>query len=501
MFTEIVPEITDLPVIDLYLSPEEHWQCLKEKCNSKPGLSLDMELIEKGFHFMIKAHEGKRRKTGELYYTHPLLTALYFIHIFDIADTSSVIACLLHDTVEDSENRKVKMQEIIDQFGTDTAGLVKGLTNIRGTKSDEASSFGKLLIAMISDFRVILVKLCDRLHNMLTLDSHTPAKQIIISEETLEFFVPAAQWIGKKALKSVLEEKAFSYIDSEAFNFIQKEITQKKLTFLSDKYIRELLERMGNLLNQYGIDHFITIEHKNKYELYRMAKGDKNKIPKIDNFYSIVISVKENDTPFCYFAMGVLLKFFKQIGFKDYISYPKFNSFQSLIIYLINTDGKKIEVLIRTNEMDNIANEGLFKSGRLSPFESLNLSEEELESLDKWIKSLIHKYGENATETIWRMIKNNLFSEEVNVFSKGNYYRLPKSATLIDLAFMIDKEKALYFTGGNVSGTSHSFYYTLKNGDIVDMEYSPQPTIIRDWVDNAVLFKSIIEMNKHLKVY
>lgn len=501
MISERTPDIKNIPTIDFNQSPDVHLEALLSKYEEVSKTAPDIEIIKEAFQFMLKAHEGQVRKAGEQYYTHPLLTALYYMHIFNFSDVSSVVACLLHDAVEDSKDRTGKMQEVYDKFGDDIGDLVKKLTNIRGTTSDEASTFGKLLVAMISDFRVIMVKLCDRLHNMYTLESLSPKKQKIIARETLEFFVPAAQWIGKQNLKSVLEEQAFFYIDNDAFNFIKQEIKKKKMIFISDAYVGDLMKRIGEYLDYDGIKNKITIEHKNKYEIYRLIKGDISKIHKIDNFYSLVILIEKNDTAFCYFAMGVLLKFFKQINFKDYISYPKFNSFQSLLIHLLNSDGKKLEVLIRTKEMDDIATNGLLKTSKKNPFEKLDLTDEELIHLDNWIKAIVNNYKENATEKIWRMIKNNLFNEEIIVNVNNRDYRLPKDASLVDLAFLVDKEKAFYLSGAIIKNQNHNFSFQFKEKVEVELTYDDKPTIIRDWMNNAVLFKSIIEIDKYLKTY
>ena len=341
-----------LPTISDYNDIEGNLLILLNKCREFDD--IDLLKIQKAYRYTIASHEKEFRKNKEPYYTHPLLATLYYLYIFDFPDTNSIAACLLHDTAEHSKNPEEKLEDIEKKFGLEVRKLVNGLTNIRGTKTDEALSFSKLMLEMIKDYRVMLIKLCDRLHNLVTLDGiKDETKRRIIAEESLKFFVPIAKWIGVWKLKQHLEEKAFSYLDPENYKIIKDNLSKKFLEFAG--LIKELEHKVKQVMKYYGVDCNTSVTHKSHYELYQLMEKGAKSIEDIDNFYSFVIYLNNNDVPYCYFVLGILYKYFTPFEMRDYIAFPKFNQYQSLLTYLYNEDRKKIEVLIRTLEMDDIA--------------------------------------------------------------------------------------------------------------------------------------------------
>lgn len=458
--------------------------------------SLDVPLITKAYRTCVETHKKQKRKDRSPYYTHPLTVALYYLYLFDEPDTASVAAALLHDTVEDSKDRKAKREEIRSVFGKDIYFLVEGLTNIRGSDYDEASSFGKLMIEMIKDYRVMIIKLCDRLHNMTTLDVFSDKKQKEISRETLEFFVPAARWLGNWKIKQYLEDIAFSYLDQKKYESIRAALG-KRFHMFGD-FIKDLEHKITEVLNYYDIDFTLTASHKTPYEIYLLSERENIPVEEIDNFYSMVISLTSNETPDCYYVLGILYKYFTPIDFTDYISYPKFNLFQSLLIHLYNNDGRKIEVLIRTDEMDEIATKGFLKAYEKTQVNKLDMTRPEIEHLYNWMLRVIDNYGEQATQKIWEMVKHNFYHQEINVFHQGDQYRLPQNATILDLAFIIDDEKALYFESAKVNGVERPYFYRLKEKEVVELNYADTPQVTKDWAKNVVLFKAIISIDKYL---
>ncbi len=458
---------------------------------------LDLNVITKAYRTCVDTHKGQKRKDGNPYYTHPLTSALYYLELFDKPDTSSVAAALLHDTIEDSPNRESKRKEIIATFGDDVYSLVDGLTNIRGSDYDEASSFGKLMVEMIKDHRIMLIKLCDRLHNMVTLDVFNEDKRKEISKETLEFFVPAARWVGNWVLKQYLEDVAFSYLDQQKYLSIRKALGKRFTLFAN--FIKDLEHKITQVLNYYEIDFTLTASHKTPYEIYQLSEREKIPVEQIDNFYSMVISLNSNDTPDCYHVLGILYKYFTPIDFTDYISYPKFNLFQSLLIHLYNSDGRKIEVLIRTDQMDEIANKGFLTSYEKTQVNTLDMQKQDIDRLYGWMLKLINTHGDNATLQIWEMVKNNFYHQEINVFHKGEQYRLPQKATILDLAFMIDEKKAIYFESATVNGIKKPYFYKLSDKETVEISYAETPQISHDWSKNVLLFKAILAIDKYFE--
>jgi GTP diphosphokinase / guanosine-3',5'-bis(diphosphate) 3'-diphosphatase len=456
---------------------------------------LDLSVITKAYRTCVETHKKQKRKDKAPYYTHPLTAALYYLKLFDKPDTASVAATLLHDTIEDSKDRKEKEDEIRNTFGDEIYNLVDGLTNIRGSDYDEASSFGKLMIEMIKDYRIMIIKLCDRLHNMVTLGVFNKEKREEISEETLEFFVPAARWIGNWKIKQLLEDIAFSFLDQEKYLTIRKQLDERFRTFGS--FINDLEHKITEVLNYYKIDYTLTATHKTPYEIYQLSERENIPVEQIDNFYSMVISLNSNDTPDCYHVLGILYKYFTPIDFTDYISYPKFNLFQSLLLHLYNNDGRKIEVLIRTDQMDEIATKGFLALYEKTQIDALNMSISEIDHLYQWMMKLIDSHGEEATQKIWQMVKNNFYHQEINVFYKGEQYRLPQKATILDLAFMIDDKKALYFDHALVNSQKKPYFYKLSDKETVEIAYSDEKQISRDWSKNVLLFKAILAIDKY----
>ena len=458
--------------------------------------TLDLDIITKAYRICVESHEGQKRKNGDPFYTHPLMTALYYLQLFNKHDTASVTAALLHDSIEDSENREKKAEEIRSGFGDEVFSLVNGLTNIRGAVHNEALSFGKLMIEMIKDHRVMLIKLCDRLHNMQTLSFFKEKKKRReISKETLKFFVPIAQWIGKWDMKRILEDIAFSYINQKKYDSIKKTMEKRRLLFTG--YIEDLQSEIKQVLKYYKIDiNEITVTHKTPYEIYLLSEREKKPVDKIDNFYSMVVSLKSNDKVVCYHVLGILYEYFMPIDFVDYISYPKFNLFQSLLIHVLNNDGRKIEVLIRTDEMDEIANNGFLAVFDKTQMNKFYMSQEEIDQLNKLLLKLIDTHGEKSTKEIRKMVENNFYHQEIHVLNNDLQYRLPLNATILDLVFMIDDKKAMYFKNAKINNKKKPYFYKLADKEVVEVNYSKTPQAKKEWSKNVVLFKAILAIDK-----
>ena len=515
-------QISDLKkIIDYGVSNEAvmyNWHLLKNKCEEgviirthvdgepktikkeKRFTDEEINIIEEAYNFCEESHRGKTRKSGEPYYTHPLLATLYQLHIFPITDATSVAACLLHDVVEDSEKRGETLAKIESKFGDKIKTVVDGLTNIRGPVTEEPESFAKLLFSMIADYRVILIKLCDRLHNLYTLDGHNkPDKQIEIATETLEFFVPIAQRLGVWALKNELEELAFKHKDAKIFEQIKKEhIEQLKI---DENYCNELQSGIKNILSTNNIECAFVIEHKTLYHIYSIMQEKNVEQKSIENYFSVVVVLQSNDVLECWRALGAILGHYPRAEqmIYDYINFPKFNQFRSLRTVVFDGQGRKVEVLIRTSEMEETAKNGIIKGlYEKEECKTLDLTDEELSILKKWVDEMIKERGADALGAIWDLMKINYYQKEIYAFANTKKYRLPEGATALDLALISYKNQAFYLEKTIVNGKDVHYSVLLNDKDNVSFVFSNQPTINKNWINSVVMFKPIANIYHYL---
>lgn len=473
----------------------------------KYSSDLDLELIEKAFFYAVDKHKDDIRKSGYPYYTHPLNVALILLREFPFHDSESIAACLLHDTLEDVKG--LEKSELVEYFGETTTEIVDGVTKIShdvlqieaGYSKElmKGMTYRKLFIALVRDVRVILIKLADRLHNMRTLHYMSIENQKRISDETLNFYVPISHRLGLSKVKMELENRSFYYIDRENYELIKHALNTKRRDFLN--YIKVFSDLIQNSLREHNLKHTITIVHKHEYEIYQMMKAGLN-INDIDNFYSLVIILHTNDIHECYRAHGVLANAFNSITFVDYISQSRLDWYKSLFTELIGPDGKRIEILIRTEEMEKISEEGFaskytFKSGRIR---ELNFTDEEIDRWGEWMADTINQYGESAAQIIWNSIKVNIFDSELTVFSKvGLQISLPQGSNLIDFAFAISNDTGLKCITGKVNGVIRDLNYKLNHGDQIEIITSPNAHPKEEWQIEVVSHRAISGLHKYFK--
>jgi len=379
----------------------------------KYNSSLDKEFISKAFNYCCEKHKDTLRKSGYPYYTHPLNVALILLREFTIIDSASIAAAFLHDVIEDVED--VEESEISLIFGQDVAEMVQAVTKISNDNINaigeeinwdaldkvhrdklkqklKAGTHRKLFLALVRDIRVILIKLADRLHNLRTLHYLKPNKQKEIALETLNFYIPITHRLGLMKIKMELENRSFYFSDKAAYEAIREALNEKRRDFID--YIRVFSDTIQNSLNQHNLKHTLSIVHKHEYEIFKMINDGKS-ISDIDNFYSIVIILDTNDIHECYRAHGVLATAFNTISFIDYVAKPKMEWFKSLITELFGPDGKRVEIIIRTEEMEKIAEEGFaskfsLKSGRIR---ALNFTDKEIDEWGDWMQDIIEEKG------------------------------------------------------------------------------------------------------------
>ncbi len=438
--------------------------------------------LEHALQFSMHSHENQYRKSGEPYVVHPILVGSLVASITE--DISMVIAALLHDVVEDTE---VSIEYVSQEYGADVAHLVEGMTkidtirdaNLIPSNSDEklvvsALSFRKMLLASIEDVRVLVVKLCDRLHNMLTLDALSAQKQHRIAEETLVVYSPIAHRLGISFLKNRLEDLSFQYLFKDEKRVID--------TYLNENYqaiqlrLNAFEQKVTKLLLQNGFlneDFEILSRVKHRYSIYLKMQRKGVGIDEILDLLAIRVLVKKPLD--CYKVLGLVHLHFQPLSsrFKDYIAIAKDNGYQTLHTTVFD-ETAIFEVQIRTYEMHQTAELGVaahwkYKSGG----ESINLD---------WLNNL--QYQSESVEDFYELIKNDLYSEDISVFSpKGKPYTLPRGAVALDFAYAVHTEVGNSALGCQINKEKVSLLTELQNGDIVNIMTGQEMVTRCSWLD------------------
>ncbi len=445
--------------------------------------NYDIEKIERAYLYAKALHEGQYRVSGEPYISHPIAVAEIVMGLG--LDTDSICAAFLHDTVEDCPD-KTSLDLIRMKFGDDVAMLVDGLTkmktiNVEDKEEANIENIRKMLLAMSKDIRVIFIKLCDRLHNMRTLGAKPEPKRRSTALETMHVYAPLAHRLGMQRMKQELENLALSYLDpigyAEVSNDIEKKYGQNQ------NFIENTRAYVSEKLKEYKINFTLEGRVKTVYSIYRKMFKQNKSFDEIYDFYAIRIIV---DTELeCYTALGIIHELFKSIPgrFKDYISTPKPNMYQSLHTTVIGRDGIPFEVQIRTREMHQVAEYGIAAHWK---YKSGAKSKEEIDKKLSWIAKLIDtEDGAIDTEDFMHALKIDIFSDETFVFTpKGDVISLPQNSTLIDFAYAIHSEVGNKMIGAKINGMISPIDKVPQTGDIVEIITSASskgPS--RDWLN------------------
>lgn len=440
----------------------------------------DLSMLEKAYVFSAQAHKGQTRLSGEPYLVHPLEVA-YTLTKMNL-DISSVVSGLLHDTIEDSY---VSKSEIEENFGTEVAELVDGVTKIgqiplKTSEDSKVETFRKMLLAMSKDIRVILIKLADRYHNMKTLNFLSSNKQIDIARETMDIYAPLAHRLGIEWLKGELEDEAFKYLLPLEYKNVVSKITKKRKE--RDTYIEEVIELLKGKFQQFKLDAEIFGRAKKLYSIYRktiLEKLELDDIYDLTAFRVIVNNVKD-----CYLALGLIHSFFKPIPgkFNDYIALPKPNMYQSLHTKVVGPYGEKIEIQIRTHEMHKIAEEGIAAHWKYKEGSVFDPKEDKIFG---WLRRLIESQQElKDNKEFMEIFKIDLFPDEIYVFTpRGDVKELSKGSTPVDFAYAIHSQLGHTCVGAKVNGRLVPLKYELKSGDTVDIQTNQAHKPSKDWLN------------------
>ena len=452
----------------------------------------------KALELALTAHDGQKRKSGEPYIIHPILVAAITAAFSN--DETMVQAALLHDVVEDTS---FDLEDLEREFGDDVTHMVEGLTKIVEIRDEElaasgsnerlinsALTFRKMLVASIKDIRVLVIKLCDRLHNMLTLDALAPEKQIRIAEETLVVYAPIAHRLGISRMKNHLEDLSFYYIYPEDYKVIDTYIKNnaQNLQFTLNAFIQKVKKKI--VQEGFDEDEFeIFGRVKHYYSIYMKMHRKGVSIEEVLDLLAVRIIVKEPIE--CYRVLGVMhLGFTPLISrFKDYIAVPKENGYKTIHTTLFNEEGI-VEAQIRTSDMHKLAEYGVaahwkYKDGN----DSVNL---------EWLESL--NFQKESVEEFYELAKSDLFSEDITVFSpKGDYYTLPKGSTALDFAYAIHSEVGATATEALVNKQKTSLLTILKNGDIVNIFKDDKLHLHCSWLDAVKTSKAQDGIRSHCR--
>ncbi len=462
---------------DLFAIVEEHAE--------QAAVEIDRERVQQAFVYACMHHADQRRRSGERFISHPVGVAKICAGMR--LDTETLCAALLHDTVEDTS---ASLAEVQEAFGEEIAGLVDGVTKLTGLtfqSRDEAQAenYRKMMVAMASDIRVILIKLADRLHNMRTIAALPKHKQIEKARETLDIYAPIAHRLGIHAIKWELEDLAFQTLHPRKYNDIKELVAQQRAE--RERYVNQAGEYVSKELAELGIEAEISGRAKHFYSIYsKMTKKGRefNEIYDLTAMRVIVSSVKD-----CYGAVGVIHSLWKPLPgrFKDFIAMPKFNMYQSLHTTVIGPEGRPLEIQIRTREMHDLAEFGIaahwmYKAGSARP---RNGAATDAEGKLKWLRSLLDWQKDLADPGEFvETLKVDLFEDEVFVFTpKGEVKSLAAGATPLDFAYEIHTDVGHRCVGAKVNGKIVPLSYQLRSGDIVEVLTSKRergPS--RDWL-------------------
>src|SRR2546423_10689903 len=442
----------------------------------------DLDLLRRAYLFSAREHKGQKRASGESYLVHPLEVANILANMK--LDEVSVATGLLHDVVEDT---LVDLETIRKYFGEEIAHLVNGLTKIAqisniSREEQQAENVRKMLLAMVDDVRIVLIKLADRLHNMRTLQYLNPEKRKRIAEETMEIFAPIAHRLGMGKLRGELEDLAFRHLHPEDYRELAEQLEKRRAE--NESFLAGVTERIETKMTEAGVP-FVRVEGRVK-RLYSIWKKLKQQKIDLDQVYDLVAArvVTPNEVRHCYAALGVIHNTWRPVPgrIKDWIATPRDNLYQSLHTSVIGSDGQSFEVQIRTEDMHQIAEEGVaahwkYKEGNRGARDDDNAFQA-LRSLVEWTQEV------KDSRDFLDSLKLDLYPKDVYAFTPmGKVIQLPRGATTVDFAYMIHSEVGNTCTGARINTRMVPLRTLIQNGDVVEILTTPNAHPSRDWLN------------------
>ncbi len=494
-------QLRDLRVHSEY---ERRLRVLIEHCRRNLP-SVDEERIRRAFQVAYWAHRDDRRASGELYISHPLEVALIAARDIRFDDTT-VVAALLHDTVEDTD---LSLDLIKSEFGAEVATITDGVTKIDHVFSTRAlgraENVRKLMLSMASDIRVILVKFADRLHNMRTLGSLPHDRQLKIAADTLDLFAPLAHRFGLHEVKTELEDLSLKYMEPVAYREIAEGLKSKRRQ--RERFIESFVDPIRRQLKEDGFEFEIHGRPKSIYSIFRKMHKQDKELDEIYDLFAIRIilhSVGKKGREDCWRLYSILTDLYQPLPerFRDFISVAKSNGYQSLHTTVIGPEGKPVEIQIRTAEMHEIAERGVAahwkykdeagaSSGDGAPAPDASGRDARVEAMYKWVRDLLENPDSNDADEFVKEFQLNLYDEEIYVFTpQGDLMTLPRGATPVDFAFQIHTQVGFNCIGAKVNNKMVPLSYVLTSGDQVEILTSKKQTPNPDWMKFVVTHKA-----------
>ena len=463
---------------------------------SENNPEANIKLIQHAYVYAAKAHEGQTRLSGEPYLSHPLAVANTLAEMG--FDEPTVAAGLLHDTVEDT---RATIEDIDEYFGEDVADIVDGVTKIslipfENKEEAQAENIRKMILAMSHDMRVIMVKLADRLHNMSTLDFQKAHKQRRIAQETMDIYAPLANRLGLNVLKRRLEDLSFKYLRPDIYNQIDHWLDTHQV--VEKHIIDKVVSRLEDLIRANNISGEVYGRIKHKYSIYKKMQSQSLTLDEMHDIMAFRVLVK--DIKDCYAVLGLVHSLWRPVygRFKDYISMPKANGYQSLHTTVIGPEGERIEIQIRTEDMHRQAEHGVAAHWLYK--ENGRVNSKDLEQFS-WLREIFERQGEETdSREFMHSLKMDLFKDEVYVYTPaGDVKELPEGATPLDFAFLIHTKVGQHCAGAKVNGRLMPLSTELKNGDIVEIVTDPARNPNRDWLKLVKTAKARSRIQRYLR--
>ena len=453
-----------------------------------------LEFIKKAFEIALDAHKDQRRKSGEPYIFHPIAVAKIVANELGLGATS--IACaLLHDVIEDSDYTYEDLEKI---FSKKVADIVNGLTKISVMNNQNISvqseNYRKLLLTLSNDFRVILIKIADRLHNMRTLDSMRPDKQKKIAAETVYIYVPLAHRLGFYNIKSELEDLSLKYNFPEIYNEISEKLIVAKEK--REQYVQKFIQLVSEKLEEEGLNFKIKGRAKSISSIYRKILKQNIPFEEVYDNYAIRIIYKsdaKNEKFLAWKIYSIVTDLYQSnpSRMRDWISQPKSTGYESLHLTILGPDNKWVEVQIRSERMDEIAERGVAAHYKYKEGFNQNSDDKNFEQWVLQIREVLENQHSLSTSELLDNIKLNLYAKEVFIFTpKGDVKILPKGATVLDFAYSVHSQLGEQCSGAKINGKLMPISYVLKNGDQIDIITSPKQKPKKDWLDFVITSKA-----------
>ena len=453
-----------------------------------------LEFIKKAFEIALDAHKDQRRKSGEPYIFHPIAVAKIVANELGLGATS--IACaLLHDVIEDSDYTYEDLEKI---FSKKVADIVNGLTKISVMNNQNVSvqseNYRKLLLTLSNDFRVILIKIADRLHNMRTLDSMRPDKQKKIAAETVYIYVPLAHRLGFYNIKSELEDLSLKYNFPEIYNEISEKLIVAKEK--REQYVQKFIQFVSEKLEEEGLNFKIKGRVKSISSIYRKILKQNIPFEEVYDNYAIRIIYKsdaKNEKFLAWKIYSIVTDLYQSnpSRMRDWISQPKSTGYESLHLTILGPDNKWVEVQIRSERMDEIAERGVAAHYKYKEGFNQNSDDKNFEQWVLQIREVLENQHSLSTSELLDNIKLNLYAKEVFIFTpKGDVKILPKGATVLDFAYCVHSQLGEQCSGAKINGKLMPISYVLKNGDQIDIITSPKQKPKKDWLDFVITSKA-----------